>query len=54
MTTLADLDDLGDRFERRTTECPNCRGTVREMRNSKEWLCDDCARYWNPEELNHE
>jgi len=52
MTDLSDLDDLGNKYERQTARCPNCNGTVREMRNSVEWLCDDCARYWNPGELN--
>ena len=36
---------------RETTDCPNCRGVVREPRSGDAWLCDNCARRWQPGEL---
>jgi len=45
------LDPVESTYERATAECPVCKGTVREMRNGYRWLCDDCARYWDDDEL---
>lgn len=46
-----ELDPVGSGFERETDECPVCSGTVREMRNGDRWICDDCARYWDTDDL---
>lgn len=47
-----ELETVGSEFERRTADCPVCGSTVREMRNEDKWLCDGCARYWKPDEID--
>lgn len=45
------MTEPGTHYQRATATCPVCSGTVREMRNGDQWLCDDCARYWDPDDL---
>jgi len=51
MTDIPSVTDQRHDPERRTTECPNCGGVVREPRSGDVWLCDDCARRWDVAEL---
>lgn len=50
-TTVAEERAAGSREERATSECPVCGGVVREPRSGDKWKCDDCARYWEEDEL---
>jgi ribosomal protein L37AE/L43A len=51
---MSDIPSVADQRtdpDRETTACPNCDGTVREPRSGDAWICDDCARRWQPSEL---
>jgi len=37
--------------DREVRECPFCGGDVKEPVSGEMWLCDDCARRWEEEDL---